>query len=432
MIRIGYEDLVNKIIEKTGYTRETVENLINQKVKQLSGLITKDGAAHIVANELGIKLFDKVSGRLKIKNILLGMRDVETVGVVRQNFGVREFSTNNRQGKVASLIIADETGSVRVVFWNEIADTVNKIKVGDTIKIVAGYVRGRNDNKEIHLNNRSKVLINPPDEKIDLANLKQSYVRKTIEELKDTDRQVELRLTIVQVFEPRFYEICPECGRKVTLKEGGFFCDVHGKVTPKHAYVINLLGDDGTGTIRLVFFRDTVLKVLGKSEDELLVYKENAEKFDELRTDLLGTEIIVRGRVNVNKMFGRKEFIVEDVSKPDYKSEQKIIESKIDELPPEVKDVNVDEVLKERAKLDNVEPSLSAGSGLKSSHKEDTKDSSYKTNTEKSGDALSDTKEENKDNSDEDSPEEIEVEDIINDETPNTPKSEDSKEKDSE
>ena len=124
MIRISYDDLINKITEKTGYTKETVEDLINKKVKQLSGLITKEGAAHIVANELGIKLVDKVSGRLQIKNVLVGMRDVEIVGLVKNNFGVREFSTEKRKGKVASLIIADETGTIRVVLWNDMADNV--------------------------------------------------------------------------------------------------------------------------------------------------------------------------------------------------------------------------------------------------------------------------------------------------------------------
>ncbi len=409
MIKITYEELLNRIIEKTGYTKESVENLINQKVKQLSGLITRNGAAHIVANELGIKLFDKVSGRLKIKNILLGMRDVETVGVVKQNFGVREFSTGNRQGKVASIIIADETGSIRVVFWNNIADTVNKIKVGDIVKVIAGYVRGRNDSKEIHLNDRSKVIINPADETLHLEDIKSSYTRKTIQELKETDRQVELRLTIVQIFEPRFYEVCPECGRKVTLKEGGFFCEIHGKVTPKHAYVLNLLGDDGTGTIRLVFFRNAVLKVLGKSEDELLLYKDEPEKFDEIRTELLGTEFVVKGRVSINKMFGKMEFIVEDISKPDYKQEEKLVKSQIEKLPDEVRDADVDEVMKSREEIKMNEVTGSNESPEAEKNREKVENS--KSDKGKDNSVSSESKDTNNDND-----EELDVEDVVGEE----------------
>ena len=336
MIRISYDEIINRIMDKTGYTKETVEDLINKKVKQLSGLITKEGAAHIVANELGIKLIDKVSGKLQIKNVLVGMRDVEIVGLVKNNFGVREFATEKKQGKVASLIIADETGTIRVVLWNDMADKVKDIKVGDTVKILSGYVRGREDNKEIHLNDRSKIIVNPPGEKVNVdlnQTFSRTYVRKKINELKDTDKNAELRVTIVQAFEPRFYEVCPECGRKLELKEGGFSCPIHGKVTPKQAYVMNLIGDDGSGTIRLVFFRDQVLKVLDKKAEELLVYKDSPEEFDKLKHELLGTEIIVKGRVSVNKMFGKIEFMVDDVEKPDYDKEISEAQKKLDELP---------------------------------------------------------------------------------------------------
>ncbi len=346
MIRITYNEIIERIKEKTGYSEETINDLIQKKVKQLSGLITKEGAAHIVANELGIKLFDRISGKLKIKNILLGMRNVETVGVVKQNFGVRNFNTNNRQGKVGSLIIADETGTIRVVFWNGIADVVNKIKVGDIIKIMAGYVRGNDDSKEIHLNEKSKVIINPPDEKINLeeVQLQQNYERKRIEELKENDRNVELKLVIVQVFEPRFYEVCPECGKKLILGEGGFICETHGKVTPKQAYVINMLGDDGTSTIRLVFFREQMLKILGKKEEDLLLYKEKPESFEDERRRLLGMEIIVRGRVSLNKMFGRTELIVDDVEEVDYDEEIKKVKEEINKLPDEVKNLDINEL----------------------------------------------------------------------------------------
>ena len=67
-------------------------------MKQLSGLISKEGAAHIVANELGIKLFDSFTGKLQIKNIIAGLRNVETVGKVLQVYELREFTTNERQG----------------------------------------------------------------------------------------------------------------------------------------------------------------------------------------------------------------------------------------------------------------------------------------------------------------------------------------------
>ncbi|MFW9876291.1 MAG: DUF2240 family protein, partial [Candidatus Thorarchaeota archaeon] len=80
MIKIPFEDIISKIKEKSNLSEEEINSKIEQKTKQLSGLISKEGAAHIIANELGIKLFEDFSGKLQIKNIVTGMRDVETVG----------------------------------------------------------------------------------------------------------------------------------------------------------------------------------------------------------------------------------------------------------------------------------------------------------------------------------------------------------------
>jgi len=332
MIKITTEEIIQKIKEKTSYSEEAINEMINKKVKQLSGLITKEGAARIVANELGVPLFNNFSGKLKIKNILSGMRDVETVGIVKQNFGVKPFTTQNREGKLASLIIADETGAIRVVLWNDIAEQASKIKIGDTIKIKAGYVRDNNNSKEIHLNERSKLIINPPDEKVEEA--KYEVKRKTISELTENDRDVELKATIVQAFEPRFYYVCPECGKKLSLSEAGMVCEQHGKIKPQEAYVINLLIDDGTGIIRMVCFKEQVLKLLNKSEEDLAVLKDSPEKFDEIRRELLGTEIVVSGRATLNKMFGRIEFVADKIELPDYTEEEEKLKKDVESLPP--------------------------------------------------------------------------------------------------
>ena len=350
MIRIPVEQIIRKIKEKTSYSEEAINDMISKKIKQLSGLITREGAARIVANELGVKLIEKISGKLKIKNILSGMRDVEVVGIVKQNFGVRDFSSSGRSGKVASLIIADETGSIRVVLWNDIADKVSSLKNGDVVKLVGGYVRENQGVKEVHLNSRSKIIINPPGEKVESIDLE--YPRKRISELSESDRDVELRATIVQAFEPRFYEVCPVCGKKLVLSEGGFVCETHGHVEPKEAYVINLMVDDGSGTIRLVCFREQVLKVLNKNEEELLIIKDNPEKFDELRRELLGTEIIVQGRVSLNKMFGRLEFIAQNIKIPDYEKEIEKVKKELETTKQDKDIVQDSDVVNKQNKSD--------------------------------------------------------------------------------
>jgi replication factor A1 len=373
MIKITTEEIIQKIKEKTSYNEEAINEMINKKVKQLSGLITREGAARIVANELGVPLFNNFSGKLKIKNILSGMRDVETVGVVKQNFGVKPFSTHNREGKLASLIIADETGSIRVVLWNEIAEQASKIKVGDTLKIKAGYVRDNNNSKEIHLNERSKIIINPPDEKVE--EVKYELNRKTISELSENDRDVELRATIVQVFEPKFYSVCPECGKKLTLSEAGMVCEQHGVVKAQEAYVINLMIDDGTGIIRMVCFKEQVLKLLNKSEEDLILLKDSPDKFDEIRRELLGTEIIASGRTTLNKMFGRIEFVADKIKLPDYREEAEKLKKDVESLPP-VEESIVGES-EETKNFKNSEPKIDNKKDFENNDSEESSDEEY-------------------------------------------------------
>jgi hypothetical protein len=67
MIRIPFEEIVKRIAEKSGLPQDDILAKIETKCSQLSGLISKDGAAHIVANELGVQLV-VAQGRLKIKD----------------------------------------------------------------------------------------------------------------------------------------------------------------------------------------------------------------------------------------------------------------------------------------------------------------------------------------------------------------------------
>ena len=67
----NYQQLIEFISENSGVSTEDIERKIEAKQAKLSGLISKEGAAHIVANELGIKLMDSFSGKLQIKKMAL-------------------------------------------------------------------------------------------------------------------------------------------------------------------------------------------------------------------------------------------------------------------------------------------------------------------------------------------------------------------------
>jgi len=324
MLQIPVEQIIEKIKEKTNLPNELIEERILQKMEQLSGLVSKEGAAYIVANEVGAKILAEQSGRLQIKNILNGMRSVELLCKITRVFELREFNTGSRNGKVLSLTAEDETGNVRIVLWNEKAENSKNLKEGDVIKISNGYVKENNGRKEVHMNDRSKIEINPEGETLSIP--RKEIIRKKINELKENDDGVEITAAVVNVFDPRFFEVCSTCGKKFTNNDGDMICDKHGKVEGDFSYVMNAILDDGTETVRGVFFRNQIERALEMSHAEILGYKDDPLKLNELKNKLIGEQLNIVGKVNKNPMFDRLEFIAQLVNKTNPEEEIKKLE----------------------------------------------------------------------------------------------------------
>lgn len=315
MIKIPYEQLLKQIQTEKNLSQQDIEQLIAAKMEQLSGLLSKEGAAHILANELGVKL-SPPEGKVKINQLLAGMRNITLVGKVLRRYDIREFQSGERKGKVGSFIIADETGTVRVTCWHEQTGAMELIQENDLVKIEDVLVRENRGVLELHLNERSKLTRNPEGEGI--GEIKQQQLgtrRKAINELQETDVAIELLGTVVQVSEPKFYACCPQCRRRVQEQATGqYHCQAHGAVHSEHAYVLNLSLDDGTGNIRTVFFVEQVQQLLKKTDADMQAYRTAPESFEKVKADLLGEIIKVIGKVVKNKFFERTEFIVSSVN----------------------------------------------------------------------------------------------------------------------
>ena len=308
MLKLNYDDVVKKIIEEKGLNEAEIAERVSNKVKQLSYLISKEGAAHIVANELGIKLYANIfKKRYKVKELLSGLRSVEIVLKVLQKYEVKEFKNDKRSGKLATLFVGDETGSCRLVMWDEkIIDNYFKdVKEGDIIKILNAYVKENNNGyKELHLGGNATFALNPENESIgEVGRQQASFKKKKLDHLAENDF-AEVTGTVVQAFEPRFYVGCPECYKKLNLDNS---CGEHGLVHERYMPILNFMIDDGTDSIRVSLFRDNVEKFLKISYDELLKMREDPSIFANLRASLLGRQVAVAGRANKNAMFDTLE-----------------------------------------------------------------------------------------------------------------------------
>ena len=313
MINLPFEEIIKIIVEKSQYSEAEIKQKVDAKLENLSGLISKEGAAHIIANELGIN-FSEMEKKLQISQIQAGMRNISLSVRVVQKYEKREFNTGERQGKVANLLIGDETGVTRLVMWNDQTDLFDKISENDTLKITNANARSaQNGRIELHLNDQSKIDLNPAGEEVSRPPQPQKD-KKKISELSEQDSNVEIMGTIVQVFDPRFFEVDPNTGRRTRPASDGKFYDAQGNpITPDYSYVFNLIIDDGSSTIRIVCFRNQMASAVNLNHEDIIKFKDDISQFTDIKNHLLGQIIKIEGRVVKNDMFDRIELIASRV-----------------------------------------------------------------------------------------------------------------------
>jgi hypothetical protein len=229
-----------------------------------------------------------------------GMKRANLIGKVVQIFPVLSYNKNGKEGKVGKLLLADSSSNAKVVLWDISHISLlesGKIKEGDVLEILNGNIR----NGEIHLSSFSDIKLSK--EKMENVVEKRTFSRKKLNEVKAGD-SVEVRAFIVQSFEPRYFEVCPECGKKVIDDQ----CLAHGKVQPSRRALLNLVLDDGSESVRAVLFMDQISK-LGLSEEEIF----SLEKFAEKKMSLLGEEKIFSGNMRTNSLYNTTEFSVNNI-----------------------------------------------------------------------------------------------------------------------
>ncbi len=291
----NYDRLVEKISQHAGVPKEDIERKVEAKRAKLSGLVSKEGAAQIVAAELGINFENE---HMKLSEIVEGMKKANSIVQVIDVYPVRAYSKNGREGKVANLLVGDETGNVRMVLWdvNHIG-LVEKgeIEKGDVLDVTNASVR----NGELHLSSFSDIK--KSNQKINGVISSKQYSMKKLKDAKPGERVI-IRGVIVQSFEPRYFEVCPECGKKVS--EGA--CKVHGAVSGVKRALLNIVIDDGTESVRAVLFGDQILQ-LGFSEEEIM----NLELFNSKKDSILGEERVFSGTIRTNQLYNTQEFAIE-------------------------------------------------------------------------------------------------------------------------
>lgn len=138
--------------------------MIENKKKGAGDFLTDQTAARIAASELGVKIAKKPFRlKIQIKDLVSGLNDVSLTGQVVSVYPPKSFKRRDwTEGKLASIIVSDNSGTLRVVVWDKKVDLVEtgNIQKDQTIRISHGYVREGQDGKpELHLGDKGNIKI---------------------------------------------------------------------------------------------------------------------------------------------------------------------------------------------------------------------------------------------------------------------------------
>ncbi len=148
-------DEIIEIYEKLGdiISKDDFIKKVDEKVEQMSGLCDTRTAAMLVAHDLGVS--DTGKSVQKIGDITPESGNVGFVAKVMSVFPAKEFNRNDGTvGRVANLMVADETGSIRITLWDDRADLVKngEIEIGQVFQI-SGYVKEGYSGIEVNVGN---------------------------------------------------------------------------------------------------------------------------------------------------------------------------------------------------------------------------------------------------------------------------------------
>ncbi|MEM3547163.1 MAG: OB-fold nucleic acid binding domain-containing protein [Candidatus Bathyarchaeia archaeon] len=213
-------DIINRIVaSKPGLTSEKVKAMIEEKKKSYHGLLTDEGAAHLVAQDLGVTV-DYTGGRsFRLKDLVSGLKDVSIEAPIIYVGEVKRFKRRQGEGKVLRLVLDDGSKQLNCVLWDDKVDEF--LSTGPTagwrIKILHGYTKSGTEGVEVHVGSRGSI-------KLEKTSNVQLPVKK-VASLTADDRVFILEVFIVSKSDLKTFKANNREGRvlRVNVKDGSGF-----------------------------------------------------------------------------------------------------------------------------------------------------------------------------------------------------------------
>jgi replication factor A1 len=169
-----WDDKVEEAVKLGDGTRVRIIGA-NSKVRQGGGFeVHLNRSSEVEVLEEGVLPREPLSHWTKIGELRDGMRSVNAAGRVISIGEPREFTRRDgTKGRVASVVLEDETGVVRLSLWDDDVNALGDMPVGTVVAVENGYTRaGLGNSTDLNVGRLGSMKINPADvqvEKLDAA-----------------------------------------------------------------------------------------------------------------------------------------------------------------------------------------------------------------------------------------------------------------------
>ena len=162
------ETIVENILSKRSeLSQEQILALIEEKKREGRGLLSDEGAARLVAEELLIQTRGSDLARMQVKDLVPGLNDVTISGIVLLAWPPQDFQRKDgTPGRVMRIVLADRSQRVRCAIWDRHVDVLSRADPlqGRILRVGHAYTRqGLGGDTEVHAGDRSSIQVDPED-----------------------------------------------------------------------------------------------------------------------------------------------------------------------------------------------------------------------------------------------------------------------------
>ena len=286
-------EIYEKLLEM-GFSEEELEKELKRKAKEFGGFMSQEAILFIIAKENGINFkspdleseeykeykeyieeIDYDEFTLNISELEEGMQQIVLIGKILKIYSSREFIRKEGSiGRVGSFYIADMTGKVKIVVWNEKTEFMNNehFTIDQLIRIIGGFSRlNKNGALEVHLGKKGEMILAPQDipkrkrEELNTIPLKE----RELERQRKNDMQLYDLISRYSFIKKVQGNIKIEDFREITKKDG------------QKTFLLKCIFSDNSMSIRLVVWGMNAVNMFKLVQDgdyvilQNLIVKEN-------------------------------------------------------------------------------------------------------------------------------------------------------------